>query len=169
MKITWFPKDVLNTSGAFGLSEMPGMIDLSYDLQTLSAAGTTHLVCLLEEIEIQCLNAPETIEARRRSVEEQGINFFHRPIEDFKAPTLEQVEDVVAFVQAALQEEGTVVMHCMAGLGRAGTLAACLLIAEHGFPAGEAILHVRWIRPGAIQSDEQEQLIHAYARHLERM
>ena len=55
-----------------------------------------------------------------------------------------------------------VLVHCMAGLGRAGTIAAAMLI-EGGMPAPDAMQLVRWVRPGAIQSVAQEELLEALA------
>ena len=48
-----------------------------------------------------------------------------------------------------------VAIHCWGGLGRTGVVAADLLMA-FGFTAAEAISHVREIRPGTIESEEQE-------------
>ena len=55
------------------------------------------------------------------------------------------------------------VIHCYAGLGRTGLLAARLLI-EFGEPPQRAIGLVRRARSGAIQTYEQE----AYLRDLSR-
>ena len=49
-------------------------------------------------------------------------------------------------------------LHCAAGLGRTGTLAARLLIAS-GCAAAGAIATVRQARPGAIESDAQEEFL----------
>ena len=48
------------------------------------------------------------------------------------------------------------VVHCLAGLGRTGTVVARLLM-ETGVDAGMAIELVRARRRGAIQTTEQEQ------------
>ena len=50
------------------------------------------------------------------------------------------------------------VVHCLAGLGRSGTVAARLLI-ELGHDPDEAIRRVRLARPGAIQSAAQEHYL----------
>ena len=51
-----------------------------------------------------------------------------------------------------------VLVHCRGGLGRAGTVAARLLV-ELGVPAVEAIRRVRAARPGAIETIEQQQYV----------
>jgi hypothetical protein len=51
------------------------------------------------------------------------------------------------------------------GLGRAGTVAACLLI-ESGVAPSEAIRKVRTARSGAIETREQERYIMAYRQRF---
>ena len=53
-----------------------------------------------------------------------------------------------------------VLVHCRGGLGRAGSVAARLLV-EFGAAPVDAIAQVRVARPGAIETREQEQWVHA--------
>ncbi|MFT5685536.1 MAG: protein-tyrosine phosphatase [Myxococcota bacterium] len=81
---------------------------------------------------------------------------LHRiPVEDYTAPTPPQLSEAVAILQADLAAGERVVVHCMAGRGLAGTAAAAVLIVR-GMAPGDAIMLVRWVRPGAIQSADQE-------------
>ena len=57
-----------------------------------------------------------------------------------------------------LRRQMDVLIHCRGGLGRAGTIAARLLI-ELGTEPGEAIANVRAVRPGAIETDDQEEFV----------
>lgn len=104
------------------------------------------VICLQTQGELERLGEAE----RARAVGDQGWRWAHVPIPDFAAPTH---TDLVQ-VQAALQ--GPTLIHCRAGLGRSGSVAAALLI-EQGVPPHVAISQVRAARPGAIESTEQER------------
>src|SRR5208337_1560497 len=53
---------------------------------------------------------------------------------------------------------GKIIIHCRCGNGRAGTVAAQILI-ERGMTVENAILAVRKVRPGAIENSEQEEYL----------
>jgi atypical dual specificity phosphatase len=57
-------------------------------------------------------------------------------------------------------------VHCLAGLGRTGTILACYLINYEKMSAVDAIQHVREKRYGSIQSLVQEEMIFQYENFL---
>ena len=126
------------------------------DAACLSEAGITHVFCLLGAAEV------ESLSARRAAVEALGMRFHSAPIADFAAPTLSQAELLVAEATRLLGDGAHILVHCMAGLGRSGTVAALLCVSQ-GMGAGGAIALVRRVRPGAIESAEQEALVRAFA------
>lgn len=65
----------------------------------------------------------------------------------------------------ALMQGGKVLVHCRGGLGRAGTVAACLLV-ESGVAPSEAIRKVRTARSGAIETREQQRYVMAYRQRF---
>ena len=156
--LTWFDPFL----PLLALSRSPGSQgrDVFQDLEIIREASVEHIVCLQQAFELGYVG--ETIESRREAVESRGMTFTHEPIEDFDAPTLAQAFQIVELVRAEMSAGRRVLVHCQAGLGRAGTIAACLLLGE-GMSAQDAITTVRSYRFGAIQSPEQERLIAMYA------
>ena len=76
---------------------------------------------------------------------------IHRiAVEDFKAPTLAQVEEFIHIVDQAEQQGKRVFLHCKAGIGRTGLMTACWRI-SHGMTAEEAL---------------KQETIHSYAGTL---
>ena len=133
----------------------------SEDQEILRSSGVTRLVCLVEEFELEMLD--EGLSERAAATEANAITFHSIPIEDFTAPSPAQYTALLNEIVPALEAGEHVLVHCMAGLGRAGTVAAALLV-NSGMQADAAIELVRWVRPGAIQSDEQERFITSVAR-----
>ncbi len=94
-------------------------------------------------------------------IEEFGFTVKHIPDRDFEAPTLEQIEDFVAFAENARSEGKKLVVHCDAGIGRTGTMLACYLVSK-GYSATDAIEEVRIRRPGSLETIEQEEVVLKY-------
>ena len=61
-------------------------------------------------------------------------------------------------LRTLLRSGRNVLVHCRGGLGRAGTIGARLLI-ELGMEPATAIRQVRAVRPGAIETREQEKYV----------
>jgi atypical dual specificity phosphatase len=92
-----------------------------------------------------------------------GAESLHLPVPGSCAPTQEQLELGVRAITEALTREERVAVHCGAGLGRAGTLLAAYLVSQ-GSSADQAMQQVRAARPGSIETLEQEQAVHDFAR-----
>jgi atypical dual specificity phosphatase len=89
-----------------------------------------------------------------------GLRYLHLPVPDFCAPTIQQIEEFLAFLDGPGQNG--VVVHCYAGQGRTGTMLACALV-HQGMSAEEAIRLVRAKRPPSIDTLVQEQIIFDFA------
>ena len=64
--------------------------------------------------------------------------------------------------QNAAQNFG-VAVHCTAGFGRTGTILACWFV-HQGHPSQAAIAKVRDLRPGSVETNEQEDAVLEFGR-----
>lgn len=95
---------------------------------------------------------------------EFGFEFLHLPVEDFRAPTIEQIGVALEFMREQAKSDSAVLVHCSAGQGRTGTILACYLVHE-GQSAEQAMRDVRSLRPGSIETTIQERAIREYEQH----
>ena len=96
-----------------------------------------------------------------RSLPADWLNDFislHIPVCDFTAPTIDQLNFCVDFLDSCIKVNKKPVVHCLMGYGRTGTILAAFLISK-GLSANEAISKVRQKRYGAIETIEQEDIL----------
>lgn len=90
-----------------------------------------------------------------------GLRSEHQPLVDFSAPDCAFLERAVSLINAEIDRGGVVAVHCQAGLGRTGTVVAAWLVHQGADPAA-AIGRVRSLRPGSVETPDQEAAVHAY-------
>jgi len=122
---------------------------LDQDAAFLEQQGIRILVSLTED-------PPKVETLASHSIEQR-----HIPVQDFAPPTLEQMTEFVALVEDSAAAGTPVGVHCTAGLGRSGTMAAAYLVAS-GASAEDAIATVRGLRPGSIETAAQEDAIRSF-------
>jgi ADP-ribosyl-[dinitrogen reductase] hydrolase len=131
--------------------------DLARDLDTIRDWGAAAVVTLLEPWELTSLR----VERLGEEVLRRNMLWFHIRIVDGSIPDEEferQWDLDGEKLRSILRRGSDVLVHCRGGLGRAGTVAARLLI-ELGLEPETAMTSVRAVRPGAIENDEQEMYV----------
>jgi len=92
----------------------------------------------------------------------KDINYLHVNSNDMGVPEFNDLVFAIDFIRRRIEENKPVMVHCLAGLGRTGTLLACYLIKYENMSADDAVQKVREERPGSIQSFSQEEIIHKF-------
>ena len=95
-----------------------------------------------------------------------NVNYFHVHSNDMGVPEFDDLVKTVDFIHDRIVNDEPVMVHCLAGLGRTGTILACYLIKYKKMSADDAIQKVRDERPGSIQSFSQEEIIFQFAKSL---
>jgi ADP-ribosyl-[dinitrogen reductase] hydrolase len=154
-------------AGRIGISLCPGKQqpdaltgawarDLSLDLDVIEAWGAAAVVTMVEDHELRALGVEQLGDA----VIKRGMRWYHLPIRDYHVPDAafeQKWGHHGAALGMLLQDCQSVFVHCKGGLGRAGAIAARLLVELGIAKPDEAIAQVRAVRPGAIETHAQEQ------------
>jgi atypical dual specificity phosphatase len=96
----------------------------------------------------------------------QSIDYLHVPTPDLTAPDMDKIESTVDFINEQINNDQPVMVHCAAGMGRAGTILACYFVKYKKLTAEKAIEKIRNDRPGSIQSEVQELAIGFFEKHI---
>jgi protein-tyrosine phosphatase len=138
--------------------------DLETDLNRLKELGVMTLVPFLTDNELKRLKISNLVEAATA----YGFTVLRFPFRDGGIP--ENMAKTVQFVTDVIErfyEGERLLMHCNGGLGRAGTMAACVRIALRLDADSEAaIASVRKLRgERAIETWEQEKFVAEFRTH----
>jgi len=155
---------VPGTNAQIGMTICPGKTDphgrhgawhrdLATDITVIKNWGAHTLISLIENHEFERLDVTGLGEA----AEAHGLTWRHWPIRDGDVPDKRFDRcwaTTIDTIASDLQAGRSIVLHCMGGLGRTGTVAA-LLLRHFGLPAREAVDRLRTARPGAIETESQ--------------
>lgn len=160
--------EVLCGRGVLGLTFCPGKSgpsvfgdhwdrDLDLDLDAARAWAASMVLTLVESHELDMLR----VAGLGAAVEARGMTWLHAPIKDVSIPdaAFERRWTLIGHVlRSELDKGNRVVVHCRGGRGRAGLIAARLLV-EFGAEPNAAVATVRAARPGTIETREQEDYV----------
>lgn len=123
----------------------------------LARTGTTTMVCLNERHEID-ERYPAYVEWLAANQPDRAVWW---PIPDLHAPSIDAAAPMLDGLLARLRRGERLLVHCGAGVGRAGTVAAALLVRD-GLDGAQALEIVAAHRPLAgPESDAQRALVAA--------
>ena len=153
------------TEGMLGLTLCPGKKDasrqwnrdLTDDLTAIQAWGASTVVTLIEDHEFALLGVGEL----GQRVGELGMNWIHLPIVDVSIPDGRFEElwaNISSHLHSRLDAGERILVHCRGGLGRTGLVAGRILV-ERGCDPDIAMQRIRAVRPGAIETEEQERYV----------
>ncbi|MDR0480300.1 MAG: dual specificity protein phosphatase family protein [Gallionellaceae bacterium] len=136
--------------GRLAGTPLPGVtFEIDYDLQALRAVGITCLITLTER------DLPQD------ALERNGLKNMHLAIEDRKTPDIDELTALLERMDMLLDSGESLAVHCLAGIGRTGTILACWLIRK-GMTAADALRYVRRVEPRFVQTEGQEDFLRQY-------
>ena len=136
--------------GQLAGTPLPGVVhDIDLDLAALRRMGITLLITLTER------DLPQEPLLRH------GLRNLHLPIYDREPPTVAQIQMLLKRMEILLAQGHVLAVHCLAGIGRTGTVLAAWLVRE-GLAAPEALRRVRLIDAQYVQTTEQEDFLQLY-------
>jgi protein-tyrosine phosphatase len=150
MRLHWIETPV----GRFATSPAPSGSALSAEVQRFVAAGV--------EVVASCLELREGA-----ALKTADIGFVHHPIPDFGTPVdAPSTDAIVSKLADLLRAERTVAVHCRGGIGRASTLAGCVLV-NLGVGAEEAMDRISAARGLRVPETQGQRLwVHGYEQRL---
>lgn len=169
IQVDFIPQKTLQLPGRLGMTFAPGKKgqglyqywnrDLNEDLGRIREIYRGRkLISLIEDHELVSLDIEDLVKVAKS----MGIDVVRFPIVDASVPAMKPTFELVADILKGLRSGFNTVIHCRGGLGRAGTITACTLVAS-GLEAVSAIRSVRHARQGTIETTEQEEFVLNFA------
>jgi len=132
------------------------------DLAFLRSLGVQALVRLASDQESGVTSA---------DVERSGIRECYEPVQDWRAPSQEQIDRIIDFISGAVTNAEAVAVSCGAGYGRTGTVLACYIVWK-GVPPEAAIEQLISARPCSreiLRVPDQREAVFEFGRRKQTL
>lgn len=134
--------------------------DLIRDIDLIKKQNITVIVSLIEDFEFEELLIQKFPDLSL----DNNIQFIHYPIVDHQIPNdIKSFHKLILYLCHLLENGHRILIHCRGGVGRTGTVCACILL-HFGYSASEAIYTVKDRRQRALRNQKQCKFIHYYEK-----
>ncbi len=175
LRVDWLLTDpslgaqpLIEAPGRVALSSCPGRSEVSGDVEEdiawILSLGIGTVVSLVSDAEM----AMYGVLGLRSALRMAGLRSVQYAIEDKQAPSdLRATLLLCRSLLRSLGEGENILLHCIGGWGRSGTIAACLLV-HQGYDAETAVALVRQARsPYCVETHRQFAFVRRYAQALQ--
>ncbi|MHA1582241.1 MAG: dual specificity protein phosphatase family protein [Candidatus Baldrarchaeia archaeon] len=100
------------------------------------------------------------------SWEKYNVDVLWAPTQDYTAPQLLQIYHIVKWIKNHVEKGKKVLVHCMGGKGRSGTIAVAYTIYTKHVSFNDALRLVRTVRRGAVETWEQGKRLKTFETTL---
>ncbi len=163
LRLDWLSHESI-APGSLAITLLPGRRDfdrsLDADIDEILGHGISNVVCLATQGELDSFGVRNLLDIYKK----QGLDTHHLPILDQEVASPKLTSAAVKWINDALSAGKKVLVHCVGGLGRAGTVAACTLV-SNGVAPDAAIAHVREARSQrALETAVQVEFVANYGK-----
>jgi protein tyrosine phosphatase (PTP) superfamily phosphohydrolase (DUF442 family) len=125
----------------------------------------------IERLQRQGVGAVINLCAERKDDQERlgqaCMEYLWVPVIDMCAPTFEQIDQGVSWIERQLIADRVIYIHCAAGVGRSATLLASWYMYAHGVTVAKALSLLKTRHPQVSLTRRQIQRLHEYAGLLQ--
>ena len=180
-KIYWvYPISSNSDDSLLGLCRAPGRnevnplskdkhLNLKEDIQNFVKLNVKVIICLLNKYELSHIGIE--LKIYKEICQYNEINLIVFPIIEMSIPEtkIEKIDsEIIDPIFEDLNNKKRVVIHCRGGIGRAGTIAALILLKSDSLKSSdETFVYLRKTRhEKCVESAKQENYVRAYERFL---
>jgi hypothetical protein len=150
--------------GRLAMSRAPGWTgDLHQELAQIRSEGIRSVLALIEDDDIRFWGMAKCADDYVAVVAEEGLALHRHPIPDHGVPaSLPDFVATIAGLNDRLRGGESILVHCVAGIGRTGLATACSLVAL-GAELDEAVAIVRATNAFRIETAGQLRFVEDFA------